>query len=68
MSGWALSPIGEGLHQLVGSVAGHPAIADGICSTSAVLVMDPDKKWVRTISRLYKLGPSLEEFLNEATD
>lgn len=68
MSGWVLAPLGGGLHQLVGLVAGHPNIADGTCSTSAVLVMDPDKKWARTVSRLYALGPSLVDLLNEPAD
>ena len=62
---WTLEPVGEGLSRLAGIVVGHPRLRDGVCFTSAVLAMDPQMKWARTVSRWYRLGPSLTDRLNE---
>jgi hypothetical protein len=40
-----------------GDVYGHPEITDGTwMSTSAVVWFDRHRRWIRTHSRLYKLG------------
>lgn len=50
---------------LAGVVTGHPKIEDGhYCITSAVLMIDPDKAWARTVSRFYILrdpGPGFPD-------
>ena len=61
LSGWALVAEPPSLHRLVGVVSGHPIIADGWCTTSVVLVIDPQRQWARTISRLYRLKQPLED-------
>lgn len=48
---------------LAGQVSGHPTIADGSCTTSPVLHVDESQGWVRTVSRIYRLGKSLKESL-----
>jgi len=58
---WTYAPLPGGLCCLAGVVVGHPRIRDGSCFTSAVLAIDPELKWARTVSRLYALGPSLTD-------
>lgn len=41
---------------LLGTVQGHPLLADGPVSTSEVVVHAPEQSWVRTLSRWYVLG------------
>lgn len=44
---------------LAGKVYGHPRIGDGSFSiTSQVYAIDPERRWARTFSRFYELGPS----------
>lgn len=62
---WTYAPLPGGLYRLAGLVVGHPKIRDGSCFTSAVLAMDPELTWARTVSRLYVLGPSLTDKLGE---
>ena len=59
LSNWVLAEEPENLFRLAGMVSGHPLLADGWCTTSIVLVMDPDRNWVRTVSRLYRLEKPL---------
>lgn len=61
---WTCVPLSAGLYRLAGLVVGHPRLRDGSCFTSAVLAIDPDLKWARTVSRLYALGPPLGERLD----
>lgn len=61
---WTYVPLSGGLYRLAGLVVGHPRLRDGTCFTSAVLAIDPDLKWARTVSRLYALGPSLDDSLD----
>lgn len=50
----SLSP----MPHLVGTVVGHPEIADGrICRTSELVTFDPVSGYARTFSRFYRLGP-----------
>lgn len=58
LSGWALAEEPP-FQRLVGVVSGHPTIENGWCTTSVVLVIDPHRKWARTVSRLFRLGPPL---------
>jgi hypothetical protein len=48
-----LTPVGL---RLAGFVAGHPLLGNRPAMTSQVWVADPAGKWVRTLSRFYKLG------------
>jgi hypothetical protein len=50
----ALTP--EGL-QLIGDAVGHPVHGDRMVMTTPLWWADPDGKWVRTLSRFYRLGP-----------
>jgi hypothetical protein len=44
---------------LTGKVYGHPRIVDGsTATTTEIFAIDPGRKWVRTLSRFYELGPS----------
>lgn len=56
---WAISEDGFGLPRLAGLVCGHPLLGKGWCTTSVVLVLDPDHRWARTVSRLYVLAEPL---------
>lgn len=45
---------------VMGIVAGHPIIPTGHrCVTSAVMAAADDDRWVRTVSRFYRLGRPL---------
>lgn len=59
LSGWAVEQVGENTYRLIGVVTGHPIVPDGWCTTSVVLVMDPERGWARTVSRLYRLAEPL---------
>lgn len=44
---------------LAGTTFGHPLIAEGSPSmTSYIFAIDPDRRWARTLSRFYVLGPA----------
>jgi hypothetical protein len=45
----------EGLH-LAGYAVRHPVLGDRRMMTSPLWWADPDGKWVRTLSRYYRLG------------
>lgn len=64
----AWSPSEMGGSRICGFVEGHPSIADGPCTTSAVLHIAEDETWCRTISRYYRLGRRLEDLLSEELD
>lgn len=51
-------------HRLVGFVEGHPHIHEGHITTSPVIAVGEGRKWVRTISRYYRMGRSIAE-INE---
>lgn len=49
------------LPHLLGTVMGHPKIADGsICRTSEVIIIDVARRYARTFSRFYRLGDRVE--------
>ena len=59
LEAWA-SAVGDGYLSVAGVVTGHPKILDGHpCVTSPVVAVADDDRWVRTLSRLYKLGRPL---------
>jgi hypothetical protein len=58
LSHWTIELSSGGLLYLIGEISGHPRLADGWCTTSAVLVADVE---AGTISRYYRLGPKLGE-------
>ena len=41
---------------LVGAVTGHPRLGDQVVTTSPVIAIDPQYRWVRTHGRFYRLG------------
>jgi hypothetical protein len=59
LSGWVLERVIGGYRRFGGFVSGHPNLPDGWCWTSVVLFIEPDRRWARTISRLYRLGNPL---------
>ena len=59
LTGWVLGQESGGHSQLGGFVSGHPSLADGWCWTSVVLYLEPNRRWARTVSRLYRLGDPL---------
>jgi hypothetical protein len=59
-----MTPLGL---RLTGTVTGHPLLGDRSVMTSSIWVADPDARWVRTLSRYYRLGePSNLEAVREA--
>lgn len=41
-----------------GSMFNHPVVGDGRTSlTSEIYAIDPGRRWARTLSRFYELGP-----------
>lgn len=59
LAGWALSDQTNNLVCLVGWVTNHPLLEEGWITTSVLLAIDPERKWARTVSRLYRLGMPL---------
>lgn len=59
LTGWVLGQEPGGYSRLGGFVSGHPSLADGWCWTSVVLYLEPNRRWARTVSRLYRLGDPL---------
>ena len=41
---------------LTGTVSGHPKIKDGMLHSSELMIIDPNRRWARTLSRFYVLG------------
>lgn len=59
---WIVEQLGSDGHiRFSGQCVGHPRIRDGWVHTSAVVVVDPDRKWIRTMSRYYRLGDQNRE-------
>jgi hypothetical protein len=56
LDGWMVQRASASVARLGGFVSGHPLIADGWCWTSVVLFIDPEERFARTVSRLYRLG------------
>lgn len=56
LSGWVLGQEYGAFYRLGGYVSGHPLLPDGWCWTSPVLFLEPDRRWARTVSRLYRLS------------
>ena len=59
LTGWVLVEASGGFYRLGGFVSGHPKLVDGWCWTSIVLYIEPNRRWARTVSRLYRLGDPL---------
>jgi hypothetical protein len=53
---WVAMPTPMGV-QLMGQVTGHPLLGDRAVVTSPLWIADPQGRWVRTLSRFYRLGP-----------
>lgn len=66
LDAWTESEMGAA--RICGFVEGHPRIADGPATTSAVIHFAEDMTWCRTISRYYRLGRRLEDILVELDD
>ena len=45
----------------MGRVSGHPAILNGaVAVTSPIIVSAEEQRWIRTLSRLYRLGDPIQ--------
>ncbi len=58
IEGWSTAP-----YQAIclsGRVSGHPTIRSGPLVSSQVYMLDPDRRWARTLSRFYRLGTPSE--------
>jgi hypothetical protein len=60
ITGWrtVLSPHGL---RLLGSVTGHPIVRDGAAMTSQLWAADPNERWVRSVTRFYRLGATFHD-------
>lgn len=52
---WIIAQTPAGL-QLIGDVTGHPRLRGRMAMTSPLWFADPGGRWVRTLSRFYRLG------------
>ena len=59
LENWMPTLTPEGLH-LVGRASGHPVHGDRPVMTTQLWWADPEGKWVRSLSRFYRLGPPME--------
>ena len=41
---------------MIGTLIGHPRLADGPAHTTEIWAIDPHRRWARTLSRYYALG------------
>lgn len=55
LENWTPTLTPEGLH-LVGQVSGHPVHGNRTVMTSPLWWADPEGRWVRSLSRFYRLG------------
>jgi hypothetical protein len=60
-----LTPMGL---RLAGFVAGHPLLGNRAAMTSQVWAADADGRWIRTLSRYYRLGVAAGAHLLAADD
>jgi hypothetical protein len=60
-----LTPVGL---RLAGFVAGHPLLGNCAAMTSQVWVASADGRWIRTLSRYYRLGIPANSHLSAALD
>ena len=58
LTGWQRIRVPVMEAALVGHVAGHPQLPPSRIVSSRLLVLDGAAGWARTLSRLYRLGPS----------
>jgi hypothetical protein len=58
IQGWAPFPDTSGC-RLVGSILGHPHVRPGVGSTSGVVAIGRCGTWMRSRSRLWRLGPAI---------
>ena len=59
LDAWAMAMTPHGL-RLTGVVTGHPLLGDRVIMTSALWVADGESRWVRSLSRYYRLGNPAE--------
>ena len=56
---WAPAVTPQGL-RLAGYATGHPVFGERAILTSQLFIADPEGGWVRTLSRFYRLGCSVD--------
>lgn len=59
LDGWVAVESPHGVC-LVGTVAGHPLLPDGIIRTSLLVAISEDQTWARTLNRYYRLKSALD--------
>lgn len=53
--------IPQSVRCMTGIVEGHPDLRDGPIVTSQIFAIDPNRQWMRTMSRFYRLGDPASE-------
>lgn len=53
------SPTHRHVNALNGFVEGHPILGHRFATTSEIYAIDLERRWVRTLSRFYRLGDAL---------
>ncbi|MGX9390233.1 DUF6634 family protein [Nitrobacteraceae bacterium UC4446_H13] len=56
---WIIAQTPAGL-QLIGNITGRPHLRGRMAMTSPLWFADPAGRWVRTLSRFYRLGTSAD--------
>lgn len=63
---WLIAMTPGGL-QLIGDITGHPHLGDRMAVTSPLWFADPEGRWVRTLSRFYRVGaPADPDIMRQA--
>ena len=66
LDAWQQTSSNEGMTVLVGVVSGHPRLLDGPVTTSPLLLLDVERGFARTVSRWYRIGRSLSDYLRDS--
>jgi hypothetical protein len=64
---WRVALTTAGL-RLAGSVSGHPSLGDCFALTTQIWAADESGRWVRTLSRFYKLDEAAQDRSHQSTD
>lgn len=59
LENWLIVGVSDAHAIMLGDVAGHPELGSEEITTSHLMLLDPERKYMRTTSRWYRLGAPL---------